>query len=216
MEAVVEEAVMEAVVERDPRKPGREACMDKRRARETAAAETHAAAHASDMHSATPAAGMHAATHPAAVHAAAHTATVHATAHAATVAAAATTAATPSECRWHKRKRRRERTRNEASKDPAGHPNSSSVIEWPRQMPPHEDNDREMIQRFQLTNATVSDAEVRFAQKVFRPLPHRAWKAAQRREFIRRQRILGFALDQLQKSSSSGTIDPDRHCGGLR
>jgi hypothetical protein len=164
---VVEEAVMEAVVERDPRKPGREACMDKRRARETAAAETHAAAHASDMHSATPAAGMHAATHPAAVHAAAHTATVHATAHAATVAAATTTAATPSECRWHKRKRRRERTRNEASKDPAGHPNSSSVIEWPRQMPPHEDNDREMTQRFQLTNATVSDAEVRFVQKVF-------------------------------------------------
>jgi hypothetical protein len=168
MEAVVEETVMEAAVipEREPRKPRREAGMGKRRACETTAAEMHAAgmhasAHAADMHASAHAADMHAATH-AAMHPAAHAATVH---------AATAAATTPSECRWRQGKRRRERTRHEVTKDPAVHPNSSFVIEWPRRMPLHEDDDREMIQRFQLTNATVSDAEVRFASSQGRSMP---------------------------------------------
>jgi hypothetical protein len=163
MEAVVEETVMEAIVERDSRKPGREAGMGKWRACETSAAEMHAAsmhasAHAADVHAAT-----HAAMHPAAhtaMHPAAHTATVH-----------ATTTAAPRECRWREGKGRRERTRREVTKDPAVHPNSSFVIEWQRRTPPHKDNDREMIQRFQLTNATVSDAEVRFVSSRGRGMP---------------------------------------------
>jgi len=160
MEAVVEETVMEATVipDREPRKPRREAGMGKRRACETTAAEMHAAG----MHASAHAADMHAATH-AAMHPAAHAATVHA----ATTAAATT----PSECRWSKGKRRRERTRHEVTKDPDVHPNSSFVIEWPRRMPLHEDDDREMIQRFQLTNATVSDAEVRFVSSQGRGMP---------------------------------------------
>jgi hypothetical protein len=172
MEAVVEETVMEAIVERDSRKPGRESSMGKWRACETPATEMHAigmhaSAHATDMHPPTHAADMHATTHAAAMHPTTH---------------AATTTA-PSECRWRKGKRRRERTRHEVTKDPAVHPNSSFVTEWPRRMPPHEDDDREMIERFQLTNATVSDAEVRFVSSQGRCMPASvsagaAWRCA--------------------------------------
>jgi len=129
MEAMVEEPMMEAIVtpEREPRKPRREAGMGKRRACETAATEMHtagmhASAHAADMHTAIHGATMHPATHAAAMHPATDAATV----------AATTTTTAASECRWHKDKRGRERTRNEASKDPAVHPDSSSVTEWPR------------------------------------------------------------------------------------
>ncbi|HWL21537.1 MAG TPA: hypothetical protein VNS33_17830 [Bradyrhizobium sp.] len=190
MEAMVEETVMEAIVERGSRKPRREAGMGKRRACETTAAEMHAAG----MHASAHAADMHAATH-AAMHPAAHTATVH--------AATATTA--PSECRWRKGKRRRERTRHEVTKDPAVHPNSSFVIEWPRRMPLHEDDDREMIQRFQLTNATVSDAEVRFASSQGQGMPASVSDCPSERK--PRQSIAEITLSRVVSRRDSATTD---------
>jgi hypothetical protein len=192
MEAVVEETVMEAIVERDSRKPRREAGMGKRRACETTAAEMHAA-------------GMHASAHAADMHAAAHTA-VHPTAHTATVHATTTTTTTaPSECRWRKGKRRRERTRHEVTKDPAVHPNSSFVIEWQRRTPPHEDNDREIIQRFQLTNATVSDAEVRFVSSRGRSMPASVLGCPSGR--TPRQSIAEITLSRAASRRDSATTD---------
>jgi hypothetical protein len=191
------------------------------------------------MHASTHAAGMHTSAHPAAMHAATHAAAMHPAAHAATVATTTTTAA--SECRWHKDKRRRERTRNEASKDPAGHPNSSSVIEWPRRMPPHEDNDREMVQRFQLTNATVSDAEVRFelsqkqsmpltsttpllmhhdvasARRAFRQLPCRAWQRGVAANSLKGMvsNVLWVAKIHCSSRMANPGHEHESHCHGL-
>jgi hypothetical protein len=193
MEAVVEETVMEAIVERDSRKAGREAGMGKRRTCETSAAEMHAAS----MHASAHAADMHAAMHPAA-----HTA-MHPTTHAATVHAATTTA--PSECRWRKGKGRRERARHEVTKDPAVHPNSSFVIDWQRRTPPDEDNDREMIQRFQLTNATVSDAEVRIVSSQGRGMP--ASVSGCPNERTPRQSIAEITLSRVVSRRDSAATD---------
>jgi hypothetical protein len=131
MEAVMEEVA--PVVECESW-PVRESSMRKMRAREAAAAEMHASAHATEMRGSEVRASVHAAeVHPSAMHAAemrasahaaemsSHAATMHAASHAAAMAAtatmpaAATTAA--GERWWRKSKRHAKRTRDQAIKE---------------------------------------------------------------------------------------------------
>src|SRR6266566_1586723 len=110
MEAVMEEAVMEAIPEREPGKPGRDS-MRKGRAREAAAAKMRAAADGGEMRPA--AHGMHASPHAAGVHATSHS-TAHAT-------------AASSERRRRKGKCRTKRSPDESTQKLAVHPDSSVV-----------------------------------------------------------------------------------------
>jgi hypothetical protein len=89
---------------------------------------------------------MHPATHAAPTHAAA----THATSHAAT--------AVKGECRRRKGKRGAECARDEAIKEFVVHPNSS-VVELQRRIASQQEDGQQTqkIQRFQMTNATVSD-----------------------------------------------------------
>src|SRR5260370_30111691 len=105
MEAVMEEST---VSEREP------SSMRKVRARKMAAGEMRAAAHGGAMHPAAHAAATHAASHAAPRHAASHAAAM-------TTAAAATAAARG--CRWRQRKRRPDRTRDQATQELVVHPN---------------------------------------------------------------------------------------------
>ncbi len=148
MEAVMEEAVMEAIPEREPGKPGRDS-MRKGRAREAAAAKMRAAADGGEMRPAAP--GMHASPHAAGVHATSHPAGVHPTSHPAGMHAAshstAHATAASSERRRRKGKCRTKRSPDEATQKLAVHPDSS-VVELQRRISSREEDDQEtqMIQ----------------------------------------------------------------------
>ena len=139
MEAVMEEAVMEAIPEREPGKPGRDS-MRKGRAREAAAAKMRAAADGGEMRPAAP--GMHASPHAAGVHATSHPAGMHAASHSTAHATAAS-----SERRRRKGKCRTKRSPDEATQKLAVHPDSS-VVELQRRISSREEDDQEtqMIQ----------------------------------------------------------------------
>ena len=139
MEAVMEEAVMEAIPEREPGKPGRDS-MRKGRAREAAAAKMRAAADGGEMRPA--AHGMHASPHAAGVHATSHPAGMHAASHSTAHATAAS-----SERRRRKGKCRTKRSPDEATQKLAVHPDSS-VVELQRRISSREEDDQEtqMIQ----------------------------------------------------------------------
>jgi hypothetical protein len=144
MKAVMDEVVMEAVMEADPGKSGRESGMRKP-GREPSMGEMHLSAHAAEVHAtAVPAAAT----------------AMHTT----TAAAAMAAAAAPRERGWRHGKRRDKRTRDEAIKELVVHPNSS-VVELLRRIASLEEDSQQiqMIQRFQMTNATVSDREVSFS-----------------------------------------------------
>jgi len=97
----------------------------KRRTRETGAAKPRTGAHSPEAHSATHGADMHPTSHPADMHSAATEVPT---------AEAAAMAATASERRGRKSKRRSKRTRDEATKELVVHPNSS-VVELQRRIP---------------------------------------------------------------------------------
>jgi hypothetical protein len=158
----------------------RKPCMRKTRTREAATCESDAAAcetRAADTHPATHATDAHAATHAADTHAAAHAADMHSTSmhppmHAATTMAAPMTAPDASQRGWCKSKRCSHRTRGEAIKELVFHPNSSVLNCSDRYRRKKEDNQQaQMIQRFQMNNATVSDTEVSFAAFSVRSIP---------------------------------------------
>jgi len=90
----------------------------KRRTRETGAAKPRTGAHSPEAHSATHGADMHPTSHPADMHSAATEVPT---------SEAAAMAATASERRGRKSKRRSKRTRDEATKELVVHPNSSVV-----------------------------------------------------------------------------------------
>jgi hypothetical protein len=158
----------------------RKPCMRKTRTREAATCESDAAAcetRAADTHPATHATDAHAATHATDTHAAAHAADMHSTSmhppmHAATTMAAPMTAPDASQRGWRKSKRCSHRTRGEAIKELVFHPNSSVLNCSDRYRRKKEDNQQaQMIQRFQMNNATVSDTEVSFAAFSVRSIP---------------------------------------------
>jgi hypothetical protein len=151
----------------------RKACMRKTRTREAATCETDAVTGETDAAACeTHAAGTHAAPHAAEMHSTSmHSASMHAAAaHTATTMAAApmTAAAAASERGWRKSKRRSHHTRGEAIKELVFHPNSSVLNCSDRYRRKKEDNQHtEMIQWFQMNNATVSDTEVSFAASLY-------------------------------------------------
>jgi hypothetical protein len=104
------------------------------------------------------AAAVHSSSHPAAVHSSSHPAAVPATTATAMAATAATAA---SERRRRKGKRGTERACDEATKDPVVHPNLLRVVCCDGDRRRKKDHQQtQMIRCFQMTNATVSDAEV--------------------------------------------------------
>jgi hypothetical protein len=149
-------------------------CMRKTRTREAATCETEAAASEADAAACeTHAADTHAAAHAAEMHSTSMHSAMHA-AHAATTMAAApmTAAAAASERGWRKRKRRSHRTRGEAIKELVFHPNPSVFNCSDRYRRKKEDNQQaQMIQWFQMNNATVSDTEVSFAASLRKASP---------------------------------------------
>jgi hypothetical protein len=150
-------------------------CMRKTRTREAATCETEAVtretgAAACETH----AAGTHAAAHAAEMHSAAMHPAMHSAAHASTTMAAApmTAAAAASERGWRKSKRRSHHARSEPIKELVFHPNSSVLNCSDRYRRKKEDNQQtEMIQWFQMNNASVSDTEVSFAASLRKASP---------------------------------------------
>jgi hypothetical protein len=140
----------------------RKPCMRKTRTREAATCETSAAA--CETH----AAGTHAAPHAAEMHSTSMHTAAHATAAMAAPMTAAPMTAAASERGWRKSKRRSHHTRGEAIKEFVFHPNSSVLNCSDRYRRKKEDNQHtEMIQWFQMNNATVSDTEVSFAASLY-------------------------------------------------
>jgi hypothetical protein len=147
----------------------RKACMRKTRTREAATCETDAVTGETDAAACeTHAAGTHAAPHAAEMHSTSMHPAMHTAAHATAAMAAPMTAAAASERGWRKSKRRSHHTRGEAIKELVFHPNSSVLNCSDRYRRKKEDNQHtEMIQWFQMNNATVSDTEVSFAASLY-------------------------------------------------
>jgi hypothetical protein len=153
-----------------PEPEPRESSMRETSTREMAAAKMRAAAHAAEMHAAAPAAAVHPSSHAHSSMTACHAHSSMTASHAAAMTSSATTTAATRECRWRQGKRHTKCTRDQATKNPVVH-RDSSLVELQRLISPQEDDDQETqtIQEFQLTNATVSDTQVSFHRRAQAP-----------------------------------------------